>query len=126
MEIVKINHQHLADSNKANQPFEVIGKIKPTFSEGIWTYTEEIYEQSYTKVYADEPRDYAVYIDNSDKTGFFAYSDKECVGQIVLKRDWNGYAFIEDLCVAKSARGQGVGTALIICWHAGSMRNAVL
>lgn len=113
MEIIEINHQNLADINKANQPFEVIGKIKPTFSEGIWTYTEEIYEQSYMKGYADEPCDYAVYIDNSDKTVYFAYSDKECVGQIVLKRDWNGYAFIEDICVAKSARGQGVGTALI-------------
>ena len=113
MEIVKIDYQNLADINKANQPFEVIGKIKPTFSDGIWTYTEEIYEQSYMKVYPNDPCDYAAYIDNSDKTVFFAYSDKECIGQIILKRDWNRYAFIEDICVAKSARGQGVGTALI-------------
>ena len=45
MEIVKINQQNLIDINKANQPFEVVGKIKPTFAGGIWTYTEEIYEQ---------------------------------------------------------------------------------
>ena len=42
MEIVKIDYQNLADINKANQPFEVIGRIKPTFSDGIWTYTEEM------------------------------------------------------------------------------------
>lgn len=113
MEIVKINHQNLADINKANQPFEVIGKIKPAFSDGIWTYTEELYEQSYMKAYEDDSWDCAAYIDNSDKTVFFAYSDKECIGQIVLKRDWNRYAFIEDISVAKSARGQGVGTGLI-------------
>lgn len=43
MEIVKIAQHNLADINKANQPFEIIGKIKPTFSDGIWTYTEELY-----------------------------------------------------------------------------------
>ena len=113
MEIVKINHQNLADINRANQPFEVIGRMKPTFSDGIWAYTEEIYERSYMKVYPNDSCDYAAYIDNSDKTVFFAYSGKECIGQIILKRDWNRYAFIEDIWVAKSARGQGVGTSLI-------------
>lgn len=113
MDIVKINHQNLADINKANQPFEIIGKIIPTFVGGIWTYTEEIYEQSYIKSYPNDICDYAVYINNPDKTVFFAYSGAECIGQIILKRDWNGYAFIEDICVAKSTRRQGIGTALI-------------
>jgi len=113
MEIVKINRQNLVDINKANQPFEIIGKIKPVFADGIWTYTEEIYEQSYIKAYPNDSLDYAAYIDNPDKTIFFAYSDAECIGQIVLKRDWNRYAFIEDICVAKPARGKGVGTRLI-------------
>lgn len=51
MEIVKIATHNLADINKANQPFEVIGKIKPSFNNGIWTYTEELFEQAYTKAY---------------------------------------------------------------------------
>ncbi len=29
---------------KVNQPFEIIGKIKPSFFNGIWTYKEVIYE----------------------------------------------------------------------------------
>ena len=113
MEIVKIAQHNLADINKANQPFEIIGKIKPIFSEGVWTYTEELAGQIYMKAYPYDTFDYASYIDNNDKTIFLAYSDTECIGQIVLKRDWNKYAFIEDLCVAKSARGRGVGTSLI-------------
>ena len=113
MEILRINHQNLADINKANQPYEIIGKIKPTFDNGNWSYTEEIYEQPYMKEYPEDSCDYAAYIDNSDKVIFFAYSGAECIGQIILKRDWNKYAFIEDICVAKSARGQGIGTALI-------------
>lgn len=113
MEIVKINQQNLKDMNKANQPFEIIGKISPTFDDGIWKYTEELYDQPYMKAYPDDTWDYAAYINNPDKAIFLAYSDTECIGQIVLKRDWNQYAFIEDICVAKSTRGKGVGTALV-------------
>lgn len=113
MEIVKIDQQNLVHINKANQPFEIIGKIKPEFADGIWTYTEELYEKSDMKVYPDDTWDYAAYINNPDKTIFLAYSDAECVGQIVLRRDWNSYAFIEDICVARSARGQGIGTGLM-------------
>lgn len=32
---------------------------------------------------------------------------------LVLRADWNGYAYIEDICVVQAARGQGVGSALI-------------
>ena len=69
--------------------------------------------KSYTKLYPNNTFDYAAYIDDHDKTVLLAYSDTECIGQIVLKRDWNKYALIEDICVAKSNRGQGVGTGLI-------------
>ena len=114
MEIVKMGRHELADLNKVNQPFEIIGKIKPTFADGIWSYTEELYEQSYTKQYPDDTFDSAEsYVDNDDKAVFFAYSGTECIGQIVLRRDWNEYALIELICVAKAHRGQGVGTELI-------------
>lgn len=113
MEIVKINQENLKDINKANQPFEIIGRINPTLAGGVWAYTEELYEQPYIKAYPNELCDYNVYIDNTDQTIFFAYLNAECIGQIVLKKDWNKYAFIEDICVAKTARGQGTGSALI-------------
>lgn len=113
MKIVKINQQNISDINKANQPFKIIGRINPSYVNGIWTYTEEIYEYSDMKAYPDSAWDYEAYINNPDKTIFFAYSDTECVGQIILKSDWNGYALVEDICVAESTRGQGIGTNLI-------------
>lgn len=113
MKIIEISAHSLSDINKANQPFDIIGKIKPMYADGNWTYTEEIYAHPLVKAYPNDDFDYASYIDNSDKIIFMAYSDEECVGQIVLKRDWNKYAFIEDICVSRSSRGQGVGTALI-------------
>ena len=61
LQIVKINQQNLTDINKANQPFEIIGKIKPTFAGEKWTYTEEIYEHPYIKEYpSDSQRIYRV------------------------------------------------------------------
>lgn len=66
----KIDYYNLSDINKPNQPFEIIGKIKPIFSDGIWTYTEELYEQTYTKACANDTFDYATYIDNNDKAVF--------------------------------------------------------
>ena len=113
MEIVKLSYYTLKDMNKANEAFEIIGKIKPTFVNDEWTYTEKIYAQSYVHSYPNEDCDYSLYIDNPDKAVFLAYSDAECIGQIVLRKDWNKYAFVEDICVSKSSRGQGVGTALI-------------
>lgn len=49
MKIKKIDHHNLSDINKPNQPFEIIGKIKPIFSDGIWTYTEELYDRPIRK-----------------------------------------------------------------------------
>lgn len=113
LEIVEINQQNLIHINQPNQPFEIIGKIKPVFADEKWTYTEEIFEQPEMKSYPDDTWDYDSYINNPDKMIFLAFSDRECVGQIVLKRDWNRYAFIEDICVAKRSRGKGIGAALI-------------
>ncbi len=113
MEIVKIDKKNLKDINKPNQPFEIIGRISPVFADGIWTYTEELYEKPYTKTYQVDTSDYAAYINDPDKAIFLAYSDDQCIGQIVLRKDWNKYGFIEDICVAQSARRKGTGSALI-------------
>ena len=113
MEIVRINSHNISDINKTNQPFEIIGRIKPEFSDGVWTYTEEIYERPYIKKYPADEFECETYMNDPDKAIFFAYLNEECAGQIVLKKDWNRYAFIEDICVAESVRKQGIGTALI-------------
>ncbi|MBP3604159.1 MAG: GNAT family N-acetyltransferase [Lachnospiraceae bacterium] len=113
MEIVKLSFDTLKDMNKANEAFEIIGKLKPTFVNDEWTCTEELYACPHLHSYPDEDGDYSLYIDNPDKAVFLAYFENECVGQIVLRKDWNKYAFVEDICVSKSSRGQGVGTALI-------------
>ena len=36
MKIEKLNVHNLTDINKANEPFEVIGKLKPSFVNDEW------------------------------------------------------------------------------------------
>ena len=74
---------------------------------------EELYDRTVLKRYPNDDCDYAAYLDNPDKAVFLAYADGKCAGQIVLRKDWNRYAFIEDICVSASYRGNGIGTALI-------------
>ena len=39
--------------------------------------------------------------------------ENDCVGRSKLRSNWNGYALIEDIAVAKDYRKNGVGTALL-------------
>lgn len=113
MEILKLCAENLADINKANEPFDIVGCIKPYFVNNAWGYTEELYDIPYTKTYPSEDCDYSEYVDAPDKAVFLAYSEDACIGQIILRKDWNKYAFIEDICVAGASRGKGVGSSLI-------------
>ncbi len=114
MDIVALNAQNRKDINKANQPFTVIGKLKPSLCDGKWSCTEELFPVPCTKSYADEEECfYDSCIGSKDRRAYLAYEEGQCVGQVVLHKDWNGYALIEDICVARDYRGQGIGSALI-------------
>lgn len=114
MDIAALNIQNRKDINRANHPFPVIGRLKPTLSDGKWSYTEELFPEPYAKSYPnDEDSFYDGCIDCQDRAAYLAYDGEQCIGQLVLRKDWNGYAFIEDICVAQSVRGNGVGSALI-------------
>lgn len=111
--IAQITYESIRDINKANEPFEVIGRIVPKYENNTWTYTEEIYPEVYEKQYHNDVEDYEAYISNRDKTVLFFYDNDICIGQIKMHRNWARYAFIDDIAVSRNARGKGVGRALI-------------
>lgn len=120
MNLVELDLHNLSDINKANEPFEIIGTLRPSFINGKWEWEEELLEHSYFKEYPSEVCEYATYIANPDKVVFLVYSDGECIGQVVLRKDWNKYAFIEDICVAKERELSGLAletqdTNLLAC-----------
>ncbi len=113
LNILPMSHKHLCDINKPNEPFLIFGKLIPSFINGQWTWTEEIYEIPYEKWYPNDELDYSEYIDNPDKIVYMAYVGNQCIGQIRLRRNWNQYCYIEDIAVSRQYRGMGLGRRLI-------------
>lgn len=111
--VSEIKIENLKDINKPNEPFMVIGKIVPKFDNGIWTFTEQLYEKPYIKYYPNDDENYAEYINSTNKVVYFSYKSGECIGQVRLRKNWNKYAFIEDIAVSQNFRGQGIGSELI-------------
>lgn len=73
----------------------------------------------YTKSYSDpqfkdaEEENYSDYIGTPDQIVYLACLDNQAAGRLVLKRNWNNYALIEDIAVDKNYRGYGIGRKLI-------------
>lgn len=111
--IIVMTQENINDINIPNQPFEVCGKIEPSFNNGKWTFKETIIHNSYEYKFPDDEIDYSEYIDNPDKVVFFVYDNLLCMGQIRIRRNWNGFCFIEDIAVAKAYRNQGVAGFLL-------------
>jgi ribosomal protein S18 acetylase RimI-like enzyme len=71
---------------------------------------------SYRKSYINDEditEDYFTYIDNQNKVIYLAFIEDQVVGQIILKRNWNEYAYVEELKVDARFRRHGIGRRLI-------------
>lgn len=73
------------------------------------------YTKNYAKKHSNEEAgdDYSGYIDSPDRIVYLACIDNHAAGCIVLRRNWNKYAFIEDIAIDKNYRGYGIGRKLI-------------
>ncbi|MEF2248094.1 GNAT family N-acetyltransferase [Paenibacillus sp. IITD108] len=88
-------------------------------SGGEFKFTVKPITPGYTKSYSEEQfkeaedEDYSEYIDNSDQIVYLAWAENQVAGRVVLKRNWNKYALVEDIAVDKNYRGHGIGRKLI-------------
>lgn len=112
IKIKKIDAQHKADINIPNEPFELSGKIIPSYNNGIWTYNYiEYTSQNITKIcFPDENYDYDTM---SDSVFLGAYDGENCVGLAILQPGFFKYMYLYDLKVNKKYRRQHIGKQLI-------------
>jgi len=102
----------MKDYNNPNEDFKVTRRIIPKYENEKWTYTEEIFPEPYVKRYENDEVD-SSYIEGKGKAIFLFYDDNNCIGNLKLRSNWNGFALIEDITVARNHRQQGIGGVLL-------------
>lgn len=107
--IDETNLQHI---NQVDGAFLVDSVLHLRAEDGKITYTVSNVPE-YWKRYGTDAVDYTTYIRNPDKAAFLAYVDKQTAGQIILRRNWNRYCYIEDIAVDQKFRQHGIGRRLI-------------
>jgi streptothricin acetyltransferase len=112
IQIREINQDNLAQINQCDNSFQV-EKQCCLFTRGDDIYYTLAPARKFMKRYPPETLDYTSYIGNPEKTVFFAYTDGQLAGQIILRKNWNGYAYIEDIAVDTHFRRQGIGRLLM-------------
>lgn len=95
----------ILDLSLTDREFEFTVKPIPGYTK---SYSEERFQEA-----EDDNYSYSDYVDSPDQIVYLAWAENQAVGRIVLKRNWNKYALVEDIVVDKNYRGHGVGRKLI-------------
>lgn len=111
-EIREIDVQHKADINIPNEPFQMFGKIIPSYDGATWTYELLRFgEKDVTEMcFPDENYDYG---SMADSVFLGAYDGDKCIGLAVLQPGFFKYMYLYDLKVCGAYRGQHIGKRLI-------------
>ncbi|HEY93609.1 MAG TPA: GNAT family N-acetyltransferase [Dehalococcoidia bacterium] len=113
IKIFEITSDNIGDVNTSDTTYEIKARIVPEINNDVISYSiEEIYP-AYLKTYEEDDIDHTSYIDNPDKVIFLAYINGKHAGQIVLRKNWNIFAYIEDIRVSSDYRRRGIGIALL-------------
>lgn len=110
--IREVDHSSVQHVKTYGSSFEVRAKLRLSAEDGKIRYTI-VAVPPYIKQYEPERVEPDSYVDNPDRIIFFADVDGELAGQIRVLKNWNGYAYIDDIAVEPKYRGRGVGRALM-------------
>jgi streptothricin acetyltransferase len=107
-----LNPKNLHDVNRCDGEFTIEARLVVHVDKNRIGYTIEPVEPR-KKRYDVEEIDTASYMANPDRAVFLAYADGQIAGQIILYKNWNQYAFIEDIGVNTKFRQRGIGSQLM-------------
>lgn len=128
LEIREVSRDNLADVEKCDGTFTVAEKLLVTADDNDLNYTI-VGVTPYQKKYPAEIVDYDTYVNARDRVIYLAYLNGVVAGHIRLRRNWNQFAYIENLVVDAGHRKQGVGRALIqnaVRWAEGEQLSGVM
>lgn len=113
IEIKIIDAAHKDDINIPNEPFQLIGRVIPSYSDEQWNYSVRYFnEADITDVcFPDENYNYEEMKERSVFIG--AYDSGKCVGLAILQDAWFQYMYLYDLKVSKNYRKKGIASAMM-------------
>ncbi len=111
VEIKIIDEKRKEDINIKNEPFEIRGRLCPSLSDGVWSYTVRQSDSRREMRFPDENYDYDLMKKNCVFLG--AYDGEVCVGLAVLQEGLFKYMYLYDLKVNRSHRRCGIGKMLM-------------
>ena len=109
MEIRLIDKAHENDINIPNESFRMTGRIKPSYTDGRWSYEVEKYDGG-EMCFPDENYNFD---EMKDSTFIGAYDGDKCVGLAITQPGFFKYMYLYDLKVNSAYRRMGVAKALI-------------
>ena len=110
--IQQLDERNCGDVNRCDGTFSVDSRLVLHAENDLVRFTI-VRVPPYQKRYPAEELDYTTYLHHPDKALFFAYAGGHLAGQIIVRKNWNHYAYIEDIVVDVGFRRQGVGRALL-------------
>ena len=111
--IQEINPKNAEDLNKCDGEFIIDSRLVLKLENDRIRYHVENMAPV-RKGYQIEKIDPVNYQEHPNQSIFFAYIDGQLAGQIILRKNWNNFAYVEDIVVDIKFRRQGVGKALIL------------
>lgn len=112
IQIEELTAQNVNNVNQVDGEFSINSILVLTAKDNIISY-KIVDVPPYTKRYKKEDIDYSTYINNPDKTIYLAYVNRKVTGHIILRKNWNNYAYIEDILVDINYRKRGIGKLLL-------------
>lgn len=109
---MELDKERIDDVNRSDGTFEVHQKLDFVINDGVINY-QLVHIKPYTKKYGEQYIEIDNFIDSKTHKVFLAYVDDMLAGQIILRAQWNGYCFIDDIRTDKKFRGMKIGTTLI-------------
>lgn len=111
--IQEINPKNAGDINQCDGQFIIDSRLVLNLEKDrIQYHLENI--APVRKRYHQDQIDPGSYQQHPNQTIFFAYIDGQLAGQIILRKNWNNFAYVQDIVVDIKFRRRGVGKALIL------------
>jgi streptothricin acetyltransferase len=113
IEIKEVDAANAHDIYTVDSTYEICSRIVPSLKNGVFTFVITESDRIFYKSYPDDPFDYTAFMHNPDKVAYLAYLSRQNIGQIIVKRWWNRFAWVDDIRVGRQYRKAGIGKKLM-------------